>query len=381
MTASHGKKSLNDLLQDFNDILHHEPYSIIAHGLFWTLFLFSVPFAGVGVIFLTMFRLASHFTGFSTKTIAPRADKAVVITGCDSGFGHAVALQCHSLGYHVFAGCLQKDSISAWEGTDGLTPVLLDVCKEEDVRKLANLVLKWVKDGKEARYLHAVVNNAGIGNAGFVDWIDIDVYKKTMDVNFFGQVRMVQAFLPFLKDQQRNYHHARIVNMVSCAGLIPSDGMSPYTASKFAAEGFSQSLRLELRNYDLKVVTMNPSFHQTPLTQSLDQHLGKLWDTMNESTKEKYGEEYFHETFGLQARLLKYISLRAANVERDMVKAIDLVRPPLRILTGSDAKFLHVWASMLPDWVLDFTVFNHGQTPAFVKESKPATTNNKEKQT
>mmetsp|Transcript_1040 Transcript_1040/g.1607 ORF Transcript_1040/g.1607 Transcript_1040/m.1607 type:complete len:384 (-) Transcript_1040:272-1423(-) len=382
MTASTAKSPF-EWLQDINDILHDEPYSIIAHGLFWTLLLFAVPFAGMGVMILTVFRVVFYLTGFSRKTISSRANKAVVITGCDSGFGYDVALQCHAMGYQVFAGCLRKDSVSALDldGKEGLTPVLLDVCKEDDVEKLAACVTKWIVRGKEDRYLHAVVNNAGIGgNGGLVDWNNLDVYKKTMDVNFFGQVRMMQAFLPFLKEQQRIYHDARIVNMVSVAGLVPNSGFSPYSASKFAAESFSQCLRLELRGYKLKVVTMNPTFHESPLTANMGQHLRESWGRTPSQIKQKYGDEYFEKTFMMQAGLLKHITWRSSNVERDMLKAIDLLRPPTRFLTGMDAKFFFVVARMLPDWIIDFLFVHHFQTPAFLKEKKSPPTSDKKKQ-
>ena len=113
---------------------------------------------------------------------------------------------------------------------------------------------------------------------------------------------MVKSFLPILKDQAINktYGHARILNMVSMAGVLAASGlgMSPYEASKAAAESFTESLRLELKDFGIKVVALNPSFHKTPLIANVsDKIKAEVWDKMDATLKEEYGTGMFECKF------------------------------------------------------------------------------------
>ena len=244
-------------LHSINDQLHTEPYSLLVHGFVWAVFLFGAPFAGFAMLFWTALRYVLFLLGYSTQTVdTSTQDLAVVITGCDSGFGLDLALACQAKGYYVFCGCLKQESLALFAQKERMTAVVVDVCKDQDVANFGKIVLDWINAAAKSdkkRFLHAVVNNAGIGTGGLVDWIDMDVYEKNMNVNCMGQIRIVKTFLPFLKDQYVSpvtpYKDARIVNMTSMAGIVPALGMSPYTASKFAAEGFSNALRLELRDF------------------------------------------------------------------------------------------------------------------------------------
>jgi NAD(P)-dependent dehydrogenase (short-subunit alcohol dehydrogenase family) len=221
----------------------------------------------------------------------------------------------------------------------------MDVCKDQDVANLGKIVLDWIKAAKPGRkrFLHAVVNNAGIGAGGLVDWIDMDVYAKNMDVNCMGQIRTVKTFLPFLKDQYASpvapYKDARIVNMTSMAGMVPAPGMSPYIASKFAAEGFSNALRFELRDFGIKVVTMNPTFHETPLTSDMAGDVQRTYDKLPIGVKERYGQEYLEKSVMQFLLLPKSLMWRAKNVELDLCRAVDLVHPATRYATGMDGRF------------------------------------------
>ena len=114
-------------------------------------------------------------------------------------------------------------------------------------------------------------------------------------VNFFGMIRCCKAFLPLFKEQSILASHtgARIINITSMAGYISNGlmGMSAYVASKHAANAFSHCLRTELPpSYNIQVCTINPSFHKTPLVDTMDQVLAKKWETLDPKLKEEYGE-------------------------------------------------------------------------------------------
>ncbi|XP_042371922.1 D-beta-hydroxybutyrate dehydrogenase, mitochondrial-like, partial [Plectropomus leopardus] len=129
--------------------------------------------------------------------------KAVFVTGCDSGFGHALAKHLHKLGFTVFAGCLFKDN--GGEGakeleefhSDRMKVVQLDVCSEEQV----NQAVEYIKDNLEdsERGLWAVVNNAGVSTFGEVEFTSIDTYKQVSEVNLWGTIRVTKAVLPLIR--------------------------------------------------------------------------------------------------------------------------------------------------------------------------------------
>ncbi|KAH7716242.1 oxidoreductaseshort chain dehydrogenase/reductase family protein [Aphelenchoides avenae] len=127
--------------------------------------------------------------------------KAVLITGCDTGFGRLAVLKCLREGMVVFAGCLHAKSVkeledSASEAGGSLVAFELDVTSDVSVASAKQLVESRVS---KHNGLHAVINNAGTARVGFNDWIDVDEYKSMMDVDLFGTVRVNQAFLPLLK--------------------------------------------------------------------------------------------------------------------------------------------------------------------------------------
>ena len=368
------------LLQRINDLLHTEPYSLLVHGIFWAVLFFGARFAGFAMIFWTTLRFVLYRVGYSTKTVdTSTQDLAVVISGCDSGVGYDLAMACEAKGYHVFCGCLKEESLASFAPKERMTAVVVDVCKDQDVSKLGKIVVEWMNAAKadRTRFLHAVVNNAGIGGGGLVDWIDMDVYEKNMNVNCMGQIRIVRTFLPFLKDQYVSpaapYKDARIVNMTSMAGMVPAPGMSPYIASKFAAEGFSNALRLELRDFGIKVITMNPTFHETPLTSDMIGEAQRAYDKLPIGLKERYGQEYLEKSIMQFMLLPKSLMWCAKNVERDLCRAVDLVHPATRYATGMDGRFGLLLQRMVPDVIQDLALPRYLHPPAFF--------NPKEKQT
>jgi NAD(P)-dependent dehydrogenase (short-subunit alcohol dehydrogenase family) len=106
---------------------------------------------------------------------------------------------------------------------------------------------------------------------------------------------MVKAFLPIFKRQaaEQTYADARIMNVISMAGMISASGlsMSTYEVSKNAAEAFTDGLRLEMKMFGVDVIAVNPSFHKTPLLEGVRQKLEKdLWDPLNPKVKKEYGQ-------------------------------------------------------------------------------------------
>jgi NAD(P)-dependent dehydrogenase (short-subunit alcohol dehydrogenase family) len=304
---------------------------------------------------------------------------AVVITGCDSGFGKELCFRLAAEGFHVFAGILKPSSNDLFRGEPLIQPLVLDVTNEKDAQNAYELVIKWTKEGDKQRCLHSLVNNAGLGRFGLIDWNTMDDYEICMNVNCYGQIRMVKAFLPLLKKQaiQGSYGQSQIVNMVSCAGMASAGGLggAPYEVSKHAAEAFTDSLRLELKTFGIKVVAVNPSFHSTDMVDSTDELLDpdNMWNRLTSAHHEEYGKT-FVDKFCIHARTMIRSATWDFKVVIDvMVDIIQSSSPSAQVVIGMDFRYGLAGVRMFPQW------FRHCLTlialpylePAAMASSKP----------
>ena len=177
---------------------------------------------------------------------------------CDSGFGLLASLKLAGMGYTVISACLTEEGCERLKNTAGMA-LKCDVTRESDVANLASKTELFAAQ-KEKR-LFGVINNAGIIDIGAVDWMPLQSFKRVMEVNYFGAVAVTKAMLPLLK---RNAG-SRIVYVSSVAGFHSVGLASAYFASKHALEGFTKSLRQELRSWNVHVCNVNPSFTRCSL--------------------------------------------------------------------------------------------------------------------
>lgn len=279
----------------------------------------------------------------------------------------------------IFAGCLTQDSVDSFTAMAGddrrrVIPVLMDVTNDDQVQKVARIVQSWVDDkGRQngvndvddegrskRRVLHAVVNNAGIGTFGLADWLSLDDYRKVMEVNFFGFLRITKAFLPQLKQQAASSPSApplvpRIINVGSLAGMLgPISGGSPYVTSKYAAEGLTAVLREELKLYNVAMVSVNPSFHETPLVELALDDFSSQWTGMSKELREDYGKDYFEVFSNNFIAATRRTRWEANVVVRELVDCVRRPVPRPQVIVGSDAKFSGMVLRMLPVWLTDY---------------------------
>ena len=228
----------------------------------------------------------------SEKTIDPNG-KYVLITGCDTGFGNLLAIELDRQGFNVLAGVLNSTSIT--ELTERLsrraTVFQLDITNHDDIEAAYQLVKS------KTNILHGLVNNAGIGRAGYIDWISMKLYQRTMDVNFFGQVAVTKKFLPLLIAKA----NSRVVNICSIMGFISPPSMSAYCASKYAFEAFSDCLRREMKVWKLHVSIVEPGWLRTPIIQGHENHLRELWKEVPSAVQERWGDQFFDEVIDTYA--------------------------------------------------------------------------------
>jgi len=291
--------------------------------------------------------------------MASNESGAVVVTGASTGIGRATALYLDRKGYSVFAGVRkQKDAESLEEeGSELLTPITIDVTKERSIKAAEQRVRKAV--GKAG--LAGLVNNAGVGFGGPVEYIPLDDYRQSFEVNYFGQIAVTQAFLPLLRRTP-----GTIVNIASIGGRVASPFMSPYNGSKFALEALSHSLRHELMPWGIDVVVVEPGSIATPIWEKAGETATAAQDAMPTEGRRLYGAqiERFRELLGQTARS----GIPPEKVAAVIHQAISSDRPKPRYLVGLDAKIAARMHGLLSDRGFDRVLARRTKMP---KEAPP----------
>ncbi|XP_019343769.1 17-beta-hydroxysteroid dehydrogenase type 2 isoform X4 [Alligator mississippiensis] len=193
------------------------------------------------------------------RSMLPVDNKAVLITGSDSGIGHALAKHLDNLGFVVFAGVLNKEGPGAEalkrSCSQRLSVLQMDITNPTQIREAYLAVSEKVQNAG----LWGIINNAGVlGFTADSELLPMSVYRQCMDVNFFGAVEVSKMFLPLLRKSQ-----GRLVNMSSMAGGVPMPRLSAYGASKAALSMFSGVMRQELSKWGIKVAVVHPSGFRT----------------------------------------------------------------------------------------------------------------------
>lgn len=190
--------------------------------------------------------------------------RSVVITGVSTGIGHATAKHLLAGGSRVFGSVRKPADAERLRAEFGaqFTPLLFDVTDDAAVKAAADQV-RTALDGET---LAGLVNNAGVVVPGALLDLDVSEFRTQMEINVMGPVITTKAFLPLLgADPSLTGAPGRIVMMSSVSGHFGNPLLSPYSTSKFALEGLSESLRRELMLFGIDVVTIAPGPVRTPI--------------------------------------------------------------------------------------------------------------------
>lgn len=179
--------------------------------------------------------------------------KVVLITGASSGMGKSTAHILHNQGYIVYGAARRTDEMEDLKAK-GMGVVALDLTNDDSIIDTVNTILD-----KEGR-IDILINNAGYGSYGAVEDISIAEAKRQFEVNLFGMARITQLILPSM----RKHKSGRIVNISSMGGKIYTPFGAWYHATKHAVEGWSDCLRLELKEFGIDVVVVEPGGIKTP---------------------------------------------------------------------------------------------------------------------
>ncbi len=263
-------------------------------------------------------------------------DKVAIVTGASSGIGMLTALTLARSGYRVIAAMRrpeQADELRRRAEQAGVAH-LLD-SRQLDVTDTA-AIEPFVED-VHAAYgrIDVLVNNAGIAVGGFVEDVPLAAWREQMETNFFGLIALTRAVVPRMRAQASG----TIINMSSVSGLIAFPGYAPYAASKYAVEGFSESLRHELRTHGIRVVLIEPGAYRTSIW-------AKGLARMHRSPDTPYAP--------MLEAVLRF-SRKAADTSPDPQEVADLIgrvvrtsKPRLRYPIGRGMRMLLLGKAILP---------------------------------
>ncbi|XP_064002191.1 D-beta-hydroxybutyrate dehydrogenase, mitochondrial-like [Pogoniulus pusillus] len=277
--------------------------------------------------------------------------RAVLITGCDSGFGHLLALRLYRLGFTVFAGCLcpsgegaRRLQREAAVGPGHLQVLRLDVTRDCDVLAAKELVLSHLPE----RGFWGLVNNAGISTFGETGWLSMEKYEKFADVNLLGSIRTTLAFLPLLRK-----YKGRIVFMSSVIAYFAL-GNGIYSMTKAAIEKFCDALRLEMKKFGVQVCIIQPGNYARSTQIQPPVNAEEIWNELNEEEKAVYNKEYVQERANFFNSILSEGSPNGSEVVDAMVDALMSPAPKARYMVAKlKEKALVFVCTLFPTIVMD----------------------------
>tara|TARA_Y200000002_G_scaffold56440_1_gene41804 strand:+ start:1377 stop:2210 length:834 start_codon:yes stop_codon:yes gene_type:complete len=248
-------------------------------------------------------------------------NKVILITGASSGIGKDTALSLIKEGHVVYGAArrleMMQDIIQA-----GGHAIKMDILKERNIDEVVNQIVK------EQNRIDVLINNAGYGLWGAVETISIAEAKRQFDVNIFGLAYLTKKIIPMMRKQKSG----KIINMSSMGGKVYTPFGAWYHATKYALEGWSDCLRMELKNFGIHVILIEPGVIKT-----------EFQDVMMDSTVERsIGTPYEKKLRALkkatQEMYARGIGSPPSTITNLIIKAINSNNPQRRYVGGLFAK-------------------------------------------
>lgn len=183
-------------------------------------------------------------------------EKVVLVTGASSGLGKKCATYLSEKGYQVY-GTYWKTQVSS-SNNSNLQMIRMNV---DDIKSIAEVIAQIID--RKGR-IDVVVNTAGWGISGAIEEVPIDMTKQLFETNVFGTLRVIQTILPQMRKQKRGL----IINVSSIGGVLGLPFQGTYSATKFAVEGMTEALRMELNSFGISVVLVEPGDFKTNFTKN-----------------------------------------------------------------------------------------------------------------
>jgi NAD(P)-dependent dehydrogenase (short-subunit alcohol dehydrogenase family) len=264
-----------------------------------------------------------------------RKNWVVLITGCSSGLGRALALEFAKKGHIVFATARRIEDLC-----DLISPKITTL--QLDVTNATSIATAIQKIGEQSGRIDLLINNAGFGLMGPLAEVPLDEVRRQFETNVVGPLALVQAVVPYMVKQGGG----RIVNMGSVSGVLTTPFAGAYCASKAALHSLSDAMRLELAPFGIEVINLQPS-----------QIASKFGDTairiLKESSRSNSHYLPIFHFVEMRAKASQNDATEATEFARHVVDAITRKKPPLLLRFGKNS-----WKMPACKWALPLTVID-----------------------
>ena len=268
-------------------------------------------------------------------------NKYVFITGCSTGIGLNLAHTLQNKGYKVIASARKQSDVEKLTQL-GLRCLQLDVADTKSIQSATGALFKET-DGK----IYALINNAGFGQPGAVEDLKRDVLRQQFETNLFGLVELTNLLLPSMHQQG----HGRIIQISSVLGFVAMPFRGAYIASKFALEGISDTLRLELKGTNIYVSLVEPG----PITSQFRQNSLKLFNKNIDNNNSRFHKSYEATIARLETEESAVpFTLEPEAVTKKVLHALQSRRPKPRYYITFPTYLFAYLKRILPTSILDF---------------------------
>jgi NAD(P)-dependent dehydrogenase (short-subunit alcohol dehydrogenase family) len=247
--------------------------------------------------------------------------KVALVTGASSGIGMATALELYAKGFSVYGAARRIDKMQNL-AAKGMNITALDVTDEASIVSCVDAILD-----KEGR-IDVLVNNAGYGSFGPIEAVPMEEARRQLEVNLFGLARLIQLVLPAMRQNQ----YGKIVNISSMGGKVATPFGGWYHTAKFAVEGFSDCLRMEVAPFGIDVIVIEPGVIKTDWGIIAAEHLKQS------SGKSAYAAPANRTAQALMRNYTGNLGTRPEIIAKTIGKAVTASKPKTRYLLGYGAK-------------------------------------------
>lgn len=272
-------------------------------------------------------------------------EKSVLITGCSSGIGYDAAHGLKAQGWRVFATCRKERDCERLR-REGLESFVLDYADEDSIAAALDEALS-----RTGGTLDALFNNGAFGCPGAVEDLPRGALREIFETNLFGYHDLTRRVIPVMRAQG----HGRIVNNSSVLGFVTFKWRGAYVATKYALEGLTDTLRIEMRDTPIKVILIEPGPITSRIRENSIPHFTKWVDWRNSARKEQYESSLLKRLYEPKQAKDRF-ELPASAVTKKLIHALESANPNPRYFVTTPTYISAFLRRVLPtrasDWVI-----------------------------
>lgn len=270
--------------------------------------------------------------------------RSILITGCSSGIGHDAAHGMKRAGWRVFATCRAEADCARLRG-EGVESFVLDYTDEASITTAVAEALR-----RTGGTLDAVFNNGAYGCPGAVEDLPTQALREIFETNLFGYHELIRQVIPVMRTQG----HGRIVNCSSVLGLVPMRWRGAYVATKYAMEGLTDVLRLEMADTPIRVILIEPGPITSKIRVNSIPHFERWIDWRASPRRAQYETSLLRRLY--DSRGPDRFERPASAVTAQLLRALTARNPAPRYFVTTPTHLMNIARRILPSRVLDVLI-------------------------